>query len=196
NDQVVIITHRIWRDRFASNPNVIGQQIRIDRKPYTIVGVLAAGPPDENQSQLWVPLAFTANDLNVEEHRLLVMGRLKPGLTLAQASVDLDVAARDAAKGLHRSPEGWGATVQPFPNNFLSAETLRGVWLLLGAVAFVLLIACANVANLMLARGTARQRELAIRASLGASRANIIAQLLIESGVLAIVGGVLGVALA
>ena len=196
NEQVVILTHRLWRERFASDPAVLGQQIRIDRKPYTIVGVLGAGPPDENQSQLWVPLAFTANDLNVESHRLLMMGRLKPGLTLAQANVDLGLAARDAAKELHRSPEEWGATVQPFRNNFLSAETLRGVWLLLGAVAFVLLIACANVANLMLARGTARQRELAIRASLGASRANIIAQLLIESGVLAIAGGVLGVALA
>jgi len=97
NEQVVILTHRMWRERFGSDPNVLGQQIRIDRKPYTIVGVLAAGPPDENQSQLWVPLAFTATDLNEGAHRLLVMGRLKPGLTLAQANVDLDVAARAAA---------------------------------------------------------------------------------------------------
>jgi putative ABC transport system permease protein len=196
NDQVVIITHRVWRERFGSDPNVLGQPIRIDRKPYTIVGVLAAGPPDENQSQLWVPLSFTANELTEERHRLFVMGRLKPDVTLQLANATLGAVARDAARTLHRAPEEWGATVQPFRNNFLSAETVRGIWLLLAAVGFVLLIACANVANLMLARGTARQRELAIRSSLGATRGEIITQLLTESSLLAIIGGAVGVALA
>jgi putative ABC transport system permease protein len=196
NDQVVIITHRIWRDRFASDPNVIGQQIRIDRKPYTIVGVLAAGPPDENQSQLWVPLSFSQDDLTTGLHRLLVMGRLKPGVTLEQVNAGLAAAIRHAPLPGHRPTDDWGITVQPFRNNFLSADTKRGLWLLLAAVAFVLLIACANVANLMLARGTVRQRELAIRTSLGASRPQIIAQMLVESSLLALMGGVLGVALA
>jgi putative ABC transport system permease protein len=194
--QVVIITHRIWRQRFGSDANVLGQQMRIDRKPYTIVGVMAAGPPDENQSQLWVPLSFTASELNEESHRLLVMARLKPGVTLQQANASAAAVTRDAATTLHRPPDEWGVTVQPFRNNFLSADTLRGIWLLLGAVGFVLLIACANVANLMLARGTARQRELAIRASLGASRGRLVSQLLVESGWLAIFGGALGIALA
>jgi len=197
NGQVAIITHRMWRERFASDPTVIGQQLRIDRKPYTIIGVLAAGPPDENQSQLWVPLAFTASELNEESHRLLVMGTLKPGVTLQQANASLGMIARSTAKTLHRiSPDQWGATVQTFRNNFLSADTLRGIWLLLAAVGFVLLIACANVANLMLARGTARQRELAIRASLGASPGQIVNQLLVESTLLAIIGGAVGIVLA
>jgi putative ABC transport system permease protein len=196
NDHVVIITHRIWRDRFASNPDVIGQQIRIDRKPYTIVGVLAAGPPDENQSQLWVPLSFRQNDLTNGLHRLLVMGRLKSGVSIEQANATLTAVTRNASVAGHRSPGEWAVIVQPFRNNFLSSDTKRGLWLLLAAVAFLLLIACANVANLMLARGTARQRELAIRTSLGASRPQIIAQMLVESGVLALIGGMVGVALA
>ncbi len=196
NDKVVILSHRFWRDRFASNPNVIGEQIRIDRKPYTIVGVLAAGPPDENQSQLWVPLSFSQDDLATGLHRLLVMGRLKRGVSIPQANANLAAVTRNAALPGHRSTDEWAVTVQPFRNNFLSADTKRGLWLLLAAVAFVLLIACANVANLMLARGTVRQRELAIRTSLGASRAQIIRQMLVESSLLALIGGVLGAALA
>ena len=196
NDQVVIISSRMWRDRFASNPTVIGRQIRIDRKPFTIVGVLAAGPPDENESQLWVPLSFSQRDLTDGLHRLLVMGRLKRGVSIEQANANLATVTRNAALPGHRSADEWGVTVQRFRNNFLSADTTRGLWLLLAAVAFVLLIACANVANLMLARGTARQRELAIRTALGASRSQVIGQTLVESSLLALIGGLLGVALA
>jgi putative ABC transport system permease protein len=198
NGQVVIITHRIWRDRFALNPNVIGQQIRIDRKPYTVVGVLAAGPPDENEGQLWVPLSFTEKGIepNGSGNRLLVMGRLRRDVTLAQADASLDAVTRNMRRSSGGSSDERAVTVQHFRNNFLSADTRRGLWLLLAAVAFVLLIACANVANLMLARGTARQRELAIRTSLGASRSQIAGQMLVESSLVAVVGGAVGVALA
>ncbi|MFL6280919.1 MAG: ABC transporter permease, partial [Vicinamibacterales bacterium] len=198
HDQVVILSHRIWRERFASNPNVIEQQVRIDRKPYTVIGVLAAGPPDEHQSQLWVPLSFTQKDLepNHGGHRLLVMGRLKADVSLAQADATLDTVTRNMRRSLGGTSDESGVTVERLRNSFLSADTKRGLWLLLAAVAFVLLIACANVANLMLARGTARQRELAIRTALGASRSQIAGQMLVESSLIALVGGLAGVALA
>ena len=195
-DRVVILTHRVWRDRFGSDPGVIGRHLTIDRIPHTIVGVLGAGPADENQNDLWVPLAFTPERLQDARFPLAVMGRLKAEVTLQQANANLQAVGRNVARTLPAAAADRTASVEPFRNNFLSADTKRGLWLLLGAVALVLLIACANVANLLLARGSARQRELALRMAVGASREQIIRQLLIESVVLAIAGGVLGVALA
>ena len=195
-DQVVILTHRVWRERFGSDPGIIGRQIRIDSKPYTVVGVLGAGPADKNQSQIYLPLAFTPDQLNHDFHWLLVMGRLKPGVTVKQANASMDSVSANIARAHPASASGWTASVEPFRNNFLSDDTKRGLWLLLAGVGFVLLIACANVANLLLARGSARRRELAVRTSLGASRWQMVRQMLVESVVLALIGGVLGVALA
>jgi len=195
-DRVVILTHRVWRERFGEDPGILGREIRIDREPHTVVGVLGAGPADGNENQIYLPLAFTPEQLNHDRHWLLVMGRLKAGVTLEQANADLDAVSQNIARAYPESAAGWSASVEPFRNNFLSEDTKRGLWLLLGSVGFVLLIACANVANLLLARGTARKRELAVRASLGASRAQIVRQLLVESLVLAWIGGALGVVLA
>lgn len=195
-DQVVILTHRLWQERFGGDPEIIGRQIRIDAKPHTVVGVLGAGPADHNQNRVWLPLAFTPDQLNHDVHWLLVMGRLRPGVTLEQANANIAAVAQNLARAYPASNSGWSATVEPFRNNFVSDNTKRALWLLVGAVAFVLLIACANVANLLLARGAARQRELAVRASLGAPRAEIVQQLITESLVLALIGGALGVALA
>ncbi|MGH9161121.1 MAG: ABC transporter permease, partial [Vicinamibacteraceae bacterium] len=146
--------------------------------------------------EVHMPLAFTPEQNNHDFHWLLVMGRLKPGVTLEQANADMQAVARRIAEVHPISNKGWSASVQPLKNNFLSENTQTALWLLLGAVAFVLLIACANVANLLLARGTARQREVAVRASLGASRRRVFAQFLTESLVLATIGGALGVLLA
>ena len=196
-DHVVVLTHRLWQRRFAEDPGIVGRQIRIDQEPYTVVGVLGAGPADENMVRLWLPLAFTPEILERRTQRgMLVMGRLKPGITLEQANAEMTAVTRSLATTYPESNEGWTASVEPFRNNFVRDETKTALWLLLGAVSFVLLIACANVANLLLARGTARHRELAVRASLGASRGAIVRQFLTESVVLALVGGALGIVLA
>ena len=191
-DRVVILTHGIWKDRFAGDPAIVGRQIRLDDERYTVVGVLGEGPADHQQNKLWLPLAFTPEALEGDGNRLLVMGRLRTGATIPQANQNVAaVASAVAARGA--SPrDGWSTSVEPFRNNFVSRNTTRGLWLLLAAVGFLLLIACANVANLLLARGTARQRELAVRSALGATSGAIARQLLVESLVLALAGGVLG----
>ncbi len=195
-NQVVILTHQLWQERFAGDPAIVGRQIRVDAKPYTVVGVLAAGQADRMQSRIYLPLAFAPDQINHDFHWLLVMGRLKTGISIAQANAEMEAVTRKMAEAYPASNKGWSASVEPLKNNFLSQETKTALWLLLGAVGFVLLIACVNVANLLLARGTARQRELAVRASMGAAGSRLFRQLLTESVVLAAIGGVLGVALA
>ena len=195
-DHEVILTYRLWKNRFGADRNIIGQQLRMNGIPYTVVGVLAPGATDRVQSELYVPLAFKAEQLNHDFHWLLVMARLRPGVTLAQANADMDSVTRHMAELYPRSNQGWSAVVEPLQNDFLSHDTQRALWMLLGAVGFVLLIACANVANLLLARGTVRQREVAVRASLGATRSQLFRQFLTESVALAAIGAAVGVGLA
>ena len=192
----VILTYKLWKNRFGADRGILGRQIRLDGDPYTVVGVLAPGATDRVQSELYVPIAFHPEQINHEFHWLLAMARLKPGVTIAQASADMESVTKHIADVYPKSNQGWGATVEPLQNDFLDRDTIRALWTLLGAVGFVLLIACANVANLLLARGTARRREVAIRGALGATRGQLFAQFLTESVTLACLGGVLGVALA
>jgi putative ABC transport system permease protein len=195
-DKVVVLTNVFWRERFNADPSLLGRAVRINGEPHTVVGILGPGPTDKLQSKLYFPLAFKPDQINHDFHWLLVMGRLKPGVTLEQANANMKAVSANLERALPKSNKGWSSSVEPLKNNFLSDTTKSSLWLLLGAVGFVLLIACANVANLLLARGTARQRELALRSALGASRWEIVRQLLVESLVLATIGGVLGVALA
>ena len=192
-DHVVILTHKLWQ-KLGANSNITGTTMRIDGEPYTVVGVLAPGLEDRNQAQLTVPLVFKPEELNHDFHWLLAMGRLKPGVTVQQAQADMNAVTSHIAKTYPRSNKGWGAYVEPLKNDFLPSERKLTLWLLMGAVGFVLLIACVNVANLLLAKGMVRQKELAIRSSLGATRPAIFAQLLTESLLLAIAGGMLGIA--
>lgn len=195
-DSVVVLSNQLWRERFASDPQIIGRPIRIDGTPHIVVGVLAPGSTDRLRGKLYLPLAFKPEQINHDFHFLLVMGRLKPGVGLVAANENMKAVASSIAQVNPTSNKGWGASVEPLKNNFLPKETTTGLRLLLGAVGFVLLIACANVANLLLARGSTRQREIAVRASLGAGRSRLFRQFITESVVLAGIGGVLGVGLA
>ena len=195
-DRVVVMTYRLWVERFGSDREIIGKPIRLNGEPYTVVGVLAAGQPDRLESQLFVPLAFKPDQINHDFHFILVMGRLKPGVTLQQANANMDSVTRHIAEVYPKSNKGWSAAVEPLKNDFISKDLIKNIWLLMGAVGFILLIACVNVANLLLARGTVRQKEIAVRASLGATRGQLFAQFLTESLALSLIGGVLGVSLA
>jgi putative ABC transport system permease protein len=195
-DRVLVMTHKLWAERFGSDRDIIGKPVRLNGERYTVVGVLAAGQPDRLEVQIFVPLAFKPEQINHDFHFILVMGRLKSGVTLQQANADMDSVTRHIAEVYPKSNKGWGAAVEPLQNDFISKDTIKNLWLLMGAVGFILLIACVNVANLLLARGTVRQKEIAVRAAMGATRWQLFAQFLTESLALSLVGGVLGVGLA
>ncbi|HEV2448163.1 MAG TPA: ABC transporter permease [Candidatus Sulfopaludibacter sp.] len=191
-DHVAILMNKLWK-RLGADPNIVGKQIMLDQKPYTVVGVLEGGQADRLDQDLVVPLAFTPEQKNHDFHWLLIMGRLKEGVTLKQGQADMDGVAAHIAEANPRSNKGWGARVDPLQNDFLGDNVKLTLWLLLGAVGCILLIACVNVANLLLAKGTARQREIAVRSALGATRRDVFVQFVTESLLLAFLGGVLGV---
>ena len=191
-DHVVILTHKLWA-HLGENKNILGTQIRLDGLPYTVVGVLAEGPNDRGNEQLTVPLVFKPDQINHDFHWLLAMARLKPNTTIKQGQSDMNAVTTHIAQAYPKSNKGWGAIVEPLKNDFLSSDRQLTLWLLLGAVGFILLIACVNVANLLLAKSLVRQKEMAVRSALGATPKAIFGQLITESLLLAICGGILGI---
>jgi len=193
HEHVVVLNYKYWK-RLGSDQNIIGKKMQLDGEPYTVVGVLAPGPQDKGHSMFTVPLVFKPEQLNHDFHWLLVMGRLKPGITIKQAQADMDSVTLAIAKAYPKSNQGWGAWVDPLKLDFVPKERIQTLWLLLGAVGFILLIACANVANLLLAKGMTQQKEVAIRSALGATRRAVFTQMITQSLMLAVAGGLLGLA--
>jgi len=193
---VVVLSDGLWKRRFGADPQMVGKSISLGGEPYTVVGILGSAFATDPAADLWMPFQFDPNS-NDQAHYFLAAGRLKPGVTLAMAKAQLQIAANEfRAKypgGAAMGPkDGFG--VQLLQDSIVS-DVRSSLLILVGAVSFVLLIACANVANLLLARATGRKREIAIRAALGAGRGRIIRQLLTESVVLALAGGIVGLLL-
>ncbi|HTH47505.1 MAG TPA: ABC transporter permease [Candidatus Limnocylindria bacterium] len=192
---VAVLSYDLWNRRFGADPKLVGQTITLDSETYEVVGIMPPHRsfPDGNV-QVWLPLAFSPERLaQRHNHSYSVCGRLKPGLTLAQARADMDLVASRMAEADPQN-KGWGVEIFSLQEIMLG-DSRPVLLVLLGSVGLVLLIACANIANLLLARAAARSREFAIRAALGAGRGQIIRQLLVESLVLAVAGGVTGLAL-
>jgi len=202
-DRVVVLTHELWQRRFGGDPAVIGRAIQLNSRPFTVIGVMPpgislfvkAGSLVGKTPQLWIPFAFTAAAREPHGRYMMAIARLKPGVPQSEAQTQMSTIASGLTKEFPQFDTGWTVKLVPIHDQ-LSGELRPALLVLSGAVAFVLLIACANVANLLLARGAVRQREIAIRTAVGAARARIIRQLLTESVVLGVAGGLFGVLVA
>lgn len=195
-DQVVVIGHGLWQRAFGANPNLIGQTVTLNSQSFTVIGIMPAGFQFPREADLWVPLAWDDNERQTRSiHDYIVIARLKQDISLAQAQAEMSTISSRLEQQYPEANKGWGAVVIPLQEDLIG-DIRPALLVLFSAVGFVLLIACANVANLMLARGANRQKEIAIRIALGAGRARIVRQLLSESILLAAAGGLLGLLLA
>lgn len=198
----VVLSEIVWRGKFHSDPNIIGSLVTLDKNSFTVIGIMPASfqfPLLQESEQVWIPLAhdqlFGSWINRRAGHWLLITGRLKPGVTQAEGKAELAVIGRRLEQTYPQENSGWSISMMPLRQMFVG-DVKSALWVLMGAVGLVLLIACANLANLLLARGTTRARELAVRSTLGAGRSRLIRQLMAESAVLGLLGGAAGVLLA
>jgi putative ABC transport system permease protein len=196
---VVVLSYGLWQRRFGGQMNILNQPLTLNGKSYTVVGVMPKGFLYPNRVEMWVPVGQLSGDPDWKERGnhpgLYAVARLKPGVTLAQADADMQNIAVNLEKQYPDSNAGNRVRIRPMLEDFVS-DVRTALWVLFGAVAFVLLIACANIANLLLARASARQKEMAIRSAMGAGRWRIARQLLTESILLSLMGGILGLLIA
>ena len=196
HNQEIILTYKLWQSRFGSDPNIVGKSVTLDGTPYNIVGVMGPKMTRPDFAQAWIPLGLTAEQAAVRgEHHYFTIARLKPGVTVAQAQAEMNTISQRLEQAYPADDKGWGATVVSMRDE-LVGDVRPALLMMLGAVAFVLLIACANVANLIFARAFGRRKEIAIRSALGATRSRIVQPLLTESVIVSLCGGALGLVLA
>ncbi len=191
-EPVVLISDDLWRRRYNADPTVVGRAIQVNSRPHTVVGVMPARFRFPENQYLWVPLAQIAVNQQRGARGLEVFARLRDGVTVAQAQQEADTIAANLATAFPATNDGWGAYVRPIRNWALPDDVHTIILTMMGAVTMVLLIACFNVANLMLARASTRAREMSIRTALGAGRARIIRQLLTESVIIGVLSVPLG----
>jgi putative ABC transport system permease protein len=192
----VLLSHEVWTRRYHADTAILGRTIAVNGLPHTIVGVMPERFKFPKNEELWVPISPILDRTARTDRGLGVIARLRPGVTPAQARGDLAAVAKQLAVEFPRDNQGWTAKHESFAEWLTPADTRLIILTMMGAVSFVLLIACANVASLMLARAGARQREIAVRAALGAGRGRIVRQLLTESVIVALMAGALGVLVA
>lgn len=192
-EREILLSQALWQHQYAANPAIVGQTIQLNQQAYTVVGVMGADAVEPQGASYWTPLAFTPQQANDHgSHYVRVIGELKPGATQAQAAAELNTITQRLDAQYPATDQGWGSYVETYGERIIGQGTANYVFLLLGAVGFLLLIACANVANLQFARALGRNHELAIRSALGAGRGRILRQLLTENLLLGLGGAVVG----
>ena len=196
-EKVAILSYTMWQQRYGGDKNIIGHQLRVNGAPHTVVGVMPENFAFPDNDQIWVPLQTDPLASPRGQGQFVsVVGKLKPGVSLDQANVDLATISKRLAAEYKESNEGFTATVRSFVDQYIGKEPRQLLYTMLGAVFFVLLIACANVANLLLDRAAHRTKEVGIRTALGASRSHVVRQFLTEALVLSLVSAVLGIGVA